>query len=115
MVTITYPDGTVLQALLLSNEADEIRVNATRGDEASLTRVHDTWVSDQVEPVTIRFEWQAGRATSGPSDAGRICPRELADHLIWAMLGPRRRDGVDATKTTSAAPAVRCPRQRAAD
>ena len=56
IVTITYPDGTVLEAIVLAHEENEIRAIATGCDDAlAFTRIHGTWISEEIEPVTIEL------------------------------------------------------------
>jgi len=97
IVTITYSGGTVLQAVLLSHEEHEIRaIAAGCEDVLTFTCIGGTWVSEENEPVGIRFAWQGGRAAPIAPEAEYICPKELADHLITTMLHPPGPDGVDA-------------------
>src|SRR5674476_1370420 len=54
IVTITYPNGTVLEAIVLSHEENEIRAIAAGCDDVlAFTRIHGTWISEEVEPVAI--------------------------------------------------------------
>ena len=58
-MTINYSNGTALEALVLSHDDHEIRAIAPGGEDAlAFTRVHGTWISKELEPVTISFEWQ---------------------------------------------------------
>jgi len=67
-VTITYLDGTVLEAIVLSHEDDEIRAMvAGWSDVLAYTRVHGTWISEETEPVAIEFAWQRRRKPPVPS------------------------------------------------
>jgi hypothetical protein len=47
-MTITYPNGTVLEAIMLSHEENEIRaIAAGCGDVLAFTRIHGTWISEK--------------------------------------------------------------------
>ena len=50
VVTITYLDGTVLEAIALSHEHDEIcAIVAGCDDVLAFTRIHGTWISEEIE------------------------------------------------------------------
>ena len=97
-MTITYPNGTALNAVVLSREDEEIRAIAPGCDDVlAFTRIRGTWVSEELEPVTIQFECQS--ATGAPaeySDDDYICPKELAASLIESLLGACERDEAGA-------------------
>ena len=96
-MTITYPNGTVVTAIVLSREEEEIRAIAPGCDDVlSFTRIRGAWVSDELEPVTIQFESQkAAGAPAEYSDDDYICPKELAASLIQALLGACEKDEAD--------------------
>lgn len=59
LVTITYPNGAVLEAVVLSHADNEIRAIAAGSDEVlAFTRIHGTWISEDLEPVAVRFAWE---------------------------------------------------------
>jgi hypothetical protein len=84
-VTITYPSGTVLKAIVLLHEEDEIRAMAA-GGVLAFTRIQHTWVSKEMEPVTIEFEWQRRGATPLLSGVDGVRPEELAARIIPTLL-----------------------------
>jgi hypothetical protein len=87
MVTITYRNGTVLRAILLSHKEDEIRAIAPDCDDAlAFSCVRGTWISEEIEPVTIEFEWQRPRTSSILSEDDCICSKEVAARLIQMMF-----------------------------
>ncbi len=87
IVTISYPNGTVLQAVVLSYDEHEIRANASGCDDVlAFTRIHDTWISEEIDPVTMTFEWQRNRRVSAPSEEHCICPKNLAARLIQSLF-----------------------------
>jgi hypothetical protein len=97
-MTITYPNGTVLNAVVLSREEEEIRAIAPGCDDVlAFTRIRGTWVSEELEPVTIQFEYQTtAGAPAEYSDDDYVCPKELAASLIETLLGACERDEAGA-------------------
>lgn len=86
-VTITYPNGTVLKAVVLSHDEHEIRAIAAGCDDVlAFTRIHGTWISEEIEPVAIEFEWQRRGVAPTPSADNCLCPKELAAHLIATLF-----------------------------
>ena len=86
-MTITYANGKVSKALVLSHEEDEIRTIAAGSDDImTFTRVQGTWFSEEIVPVAIEFEGQRGGALPAPSVEGCICPKELAAYLIQTLF-----------------------------
>src|SRR5664279_4901889 len=88
IVTITYPNGTVLEAIVLSHEDNEIRAIAAGCDDVLVfTRIHGTWISEEIEPVAMKFERPGGGPSHEPSDEDCICPKGLAARLVQSLLG----------------------------
>lgn len=86
-MTITYSNGTVLQAVVLSHEQDELRAVAPGVDDVlTFTCIHGTWISEELEPVTITFAWERRVVTPAPTEDDCICPKDLAAHLIHTLL-----------------------------
>ena len=93
-MTITYPNGTVLTAIVLSRDEEEIRAIAAGCDDVlAFKRIRGAWVSEELEPVAIQFEYQVSAETPAEySEDDYICPRELAANLIQTLLGACERD-----------------------
>ena len=90
-MTITYPNGAVLEAILLSRSEDELRATVAGCDDVLVfTRIFGYWISEDSKPVTIKFEWQRRAAAHVPAEEDCICPKELAGRLV-SML----QDGSD--------------------
>jgi hypothetical protein len=86
LVTITYPNGTTLEAIVLSHEETAIRAIATGSDEVlALTRINGTWISEGLEPVAVGFAWEYRPAAHSVSDSDCICSKELAAQLIQSL------------------------------
>jgi hypothetical protein len=85
-MTITYSDGTILEAIVFAHEEESLRVVvAGEGDVRILRRVDGNWLSEDNQPVTVRFAWESQNPAVVPTEADCICPPELATRLI-AML-----------------------------
>jgi hypothetical protein len=86
-MTVTYPNGKVLQTIVLSHEEDVIHAIAPSEDDVLVfSRSHGTWISEDREQVTIEFEWQRRDASPLYRDDNFICPKGLAARLIAALL-----------------------------
>jgi hypothetical protein len=95
IVTITYPNGTVVKAIVLTHEEHEIRAVATSCDDVlAFTRIHGTWISEKIEPVAIEFGWEGKHEAPAPCEDDYICPKELAARLIQKLFAGT--DGEDA-------------------
>src|SRR5271167_2596191 len=95
IVTISYPNGTVLQAIVLSHDEHAIRANATGCDDVLVfSRIQDTWISEEIEPVTMTFEWQRNRPVSAPSEDDCVCPKDLAARLIQSLFSGQDEEAV---------------------
>lgn|ERR1039458_1193394 len=87
VVTITYPNGTVLEAIVLSHEETEIRAMATGSDDVlAFTRIHGTWISEEVEPVVIEFAWQRPGTSPSTSKDNCVCSKALAARLVQSLF-----------------------------
>lgn len=86
-MTITYLDGTVVQAVALSHDDNEIRAIAPGCDDVlAFSRVRDRWVSDEIDPVAIDFELQQRPARPVLSEEDCVCSKDLAARLIQTFF-----------------------------
>lgn len=86
-MTIAYPDGTAIEAIVLSHEENEIRAIAGGCDDVlAFNCIYGTWFSEENEPVVIEFAWQRRRASTATSEEDCICPKELAARLLRALF-----------------------------
>jgi hypothetical protein len=88
LVTITYPDGSRVRAMLLSRDAGTLRV-AVEGDNDS-RKFHcagGIWVTEECEAVTIQFEWERQSPAIPPVEEC-ICSPEVAERLMAQLLNP---------------------------
>lgn len=86
-MTITYPNRTALEAVVLSHVDNEIRAIAAGADEVlTLMRIHGVWVSEDLEPVAVRFAWERRPETRVYSEGDYVCSKGLAAHLIQLLF-----------------------------
>jgi hypothetical protein len=91
-MTITYSNGTVLEAIVLAHEEEALRVAvAGEGDVRTFRRIHGVWISEECEPVAVEFAWQRRGASPALSEDDCICTKELATRLIQTLLGACER------------------------
>jgi hypothetical protein len=58
-MTINYPDGRVVEAILLSRGNDTLRAAVQGEDDAQIFNlISGTWVSEEDGPVRIEFAWE---------------------------------------------------------
>lgn len=86
-MTITHLNGNVQKAIVLSHDEHEIRALAAGCDDVlTFQCIHGTWISEEVEPVTIEFDWQRRRTAPAPSEDDCVCPKDLAARLIRTLF-----------------------------
>jgi hypothetical protein len=67
------------EALLLSHENHTLRAALPNSDDAlTFTFTHNTWLSEDWEPVQITFAWGHGSTRNVPSENECICSKTLA-------------------------------------
>jgi hypothetical protein len=94
-MTINYPDGTILKALLLSRDNDTLRASVPGHDDVRTFILNDRiWISEDGEPVNIEFAWQRREQVSVPSEAECVCSKELAFRLISGLRAATLGDGL---------------------
>jgi hypothetical protein len=112
-MTITYPNGTVLKAIVLSHENNEIRaITAGCDDVLVFTYVQVIWTSEDLVPVTLKFEWQQSGEVPTPSEDDCVCPKELAIRLIQKLFGGDQAEAVPICSIFPMSPSIRRPELR---
>ena len=92
-MTITYSNGTVLEAIVLAHEEEALRVAvAGEGDVRTFLRIHGVWISEECEPVAVEFAWQRHGAVNVLDEVDCICPKKLASRLISMLLAGEGAD-----------------------
>jgi hypothetical protein len=86
-MTINYLNGKSVEAVLLSRTEQTMRV-AVQGaeDVIELENIHGTWVSDECEPVSLRFAWQWYGQKPSFSEDDFCCSHELAATLLHSLF-----------------------------
>ena len=92
-MTITYSNGTVLEAIVLAHEEEALRVAvAGDGDMRRFRRIHGVSISEECEAVAVEFAWKRHGAANVPDEVDRICPKKLASRLISMLLAGEGED-----------------------
>jgi len=92
-MTITYSNGTVLEAIVLAHEEEALRVAvAGESDARTFRRIHGVWISEGCEPVAIEFAWQRHGTVNVLDEADCICSKKLASRLISMLLAGEGED-----------------------
>lgn len=92
-MTITYPNGTVVQALLLARGNDTLRAIVTGDDDVrTFNRLEGTWMSEDLEPVRIEFAWQRRTGRDTPVETECVCSKKLASRLVSTLLAGSEGD-----------------------
>ena len=87
-ITIRYRDGRAVEGFVLARFGETISVAVRDADDAALfTRVRGTWVSEDCEPVDIRFDWHERAPKETVTEADCVCSKELAAQLIRSLGG----------------------------
>ena len=100
-MTITYTDGKTLEAVLLSRSLteDTMRLAVEGADDVmEVVNIHGTWVTQDCEPVSIRYAWERRGPRPEITEDDCICSRELASRLIHSLFAGSN----EATRKTDA-------------
>ncbi len=106
---VKYPNGRTVEGLLLSRQERSMRVALEdSADVAEFYQVQDTWVSEHLETVEIKFEWQRRPAPAPlPAEEDCVCSPELAEHLIGLLFSDSEEaDKAPAAKYLTAGQAI---------
>ena|SRR5579871_3405065 len=96
-MTITYKNGTKMEAALLVRTDNSLRVAPKGADDVlQFTIVNGTWVSEDCEPVQIELEWQRRVRRPEVTEADCTCSQELATRLIRLLLSGEETEETNA-------------------
>jgi hypothetical protein len=99
-VLIQFGNARAVEAMILSRQDDIMRVALKGSDDALVFRcLNGTWISEELEPVEISFQWQRRLARDPMSEADYLCSKELAARLIHLLL-----NGGEENELVAAAP-----------
>jgi hypothetical protein len=86
-MTITYADGTVVEALLLSFKEPVLRLAVAGDDDVRVFRCVDTvWQAEDGEKVQVKHSWPADRPAPVPEESHFICSEGVARQLIGNLM-----------------------------
>ena len=92
-MTITYSDGTVVEAVLLSRGNNSLCVAVPGDDHARrFTLVNNAWISEGGDPVKIEFAWERRGQCGPPRESECVCSKELASRLVSMLLAGSNGD-----------------------
>jgi hypothetical protein len=94
-MTITYADGTVVEALLLSYKEPVLRLAVTGDDDVRVFKCIDAvWRAEDGEEVQVKPSWPADRPAPVPEESHFICSEGVARQLIGNLMnGSEMQDG----------------------
>jgi hypothetical protein len=94
-MTITYADGTVVEALLLSFEEPVLRLAVAGDDDVRVFRCIDTvWRAEDGEKVQVTPSWPAAGPVLVPEESHFICSEGVARQLIGNLMnGSEMQEG----------------------
>ena len=86
-MTITYPDGTVAEALLLLRGTNSVCVAVAGDDDArAFSLINNVWISESGERVRIEFAWERRGQSDLPRESECVCSKEMASRLVSMLL-----------------------------
>jgi hypothetical protein len=90
---IQYANGTTMEAALLARTENTIRVAPQGGDDVlEFTHRNGVWISEDLEPVQIQFEWERRGRKPEISEADCVCPQDLAARLVHLLLSGEQEE-----------------------
>ena len=94
-MTITYADGTVVEALLLSFKEPILRLAVAGDDDVRVFRFLDNaWRAEDGQTVEVKPSWPADRPAPVPEESHFICSEGVARQLIGNLMnGSEMQDG----------------------
>jgi hypothetical protein len=86
-MTITYADGTVVEALLLSFKEPILRLAVAGDDDVRVFRCLDNvWWAEDGQKVEVKPSWPADRPVPVPEESHFICSEGVARQLIGNLM-----------------------------
>ena len=86
-MTITYADGSMVDAVLLSSEGAVVRAAVAGHDDVRIfQQVDGTWRAEDGQPVQLRYAWQKETPAPVPDESHFICSKELGRQLISSLM-----------------------------
>ena len=96
-MTVTYANGSTVDALLLSSEGKTIRVAIAGEDDIRVfSSLDGVWCAEDGEPVQLKFAWEKDAPAPVPEESHFICSKELGHQLISNLMNGSERNEGDA-------------------
>jgi hypothetical protein len=97
-VTITYADGTAVEALLLSSEKHVMRLAVAGDDDVRVfTYIDGVWRAEGGQQVQFKYSWQNDRRAPVPEESHFVCSEEVARKLIGNLMNGSEMQADDAS------------------
>src|SRR3954468_20933975 len=85
-MTITYPDGNIVEALLLLRGNETLRAAAPAHDDVlTFTRISGRWSSEACQPVQIQLGWERQVKHHVPIETECVYSKELTSRLLQLL------------------------------
>jgi hypothetical protein len=86
-MTIGFPDGRTVEALLLSVDGDSVRAAVSgENDIRIFTQSHGSWKSEAGETVSVRFAWERSKRSANGQVSHFSCPKLLGMKAISRLM-----------------------------
>jgi len=86
-MTITYANGSTVDALLLFSQGDEVRAAIAGHDDVRIFKqVDGVWLADDGQPVRLTYAWQKDTCAPVAEESHFICSKELGQQLISSLM-----------------------------
>src|SRR5580765_6405379 len=86
-MTITYADGSTVDALLLSSQGDVVRAAIAGHDDVRIFKqVDGVWWAEDGQAVQLMYAWQKDTRTPVPEESHFTCSKELGRQLISSLM-----------------------------
>jgi len=86
-MTITYANGSTVDALLLSSQGDVVRAAVAGHDDVRIFKqVDGVWQAEDGQAVQLIYAWQKPTRAPVPEESHFICSKELGRQLISSLM-----------------------------
>ena len=94
-MTVTYPNGTKVHCLLLSEEGDVFQVAVAGDNDLRVFRqVDGVWRTEDGQPVQLTYGGRNDAAAHAPDESHFTCSQQLGKRLISRLMnGSEEHEG----------------------
>jgi hypothetical protein len=94
LMTIIYPGGTAVEALVVSAAPGSLEVAIAGSHEVRrFEQVEGAWISEARELVQIRYASQPDPQNAALAESDFVCPKKLGRQLISNLMSGEQEDG----------------------